>query len=232
MKKFVLIVMCLSLGMKGMAQCDKKDSCCKRKTSHWMGVQANALIRQVLNFNGSGNTITNPYLFTYSCMSNRRHFGLDVGFGYTLKDDFTSDGNTKSEKHNNDIYARIGPMKMFRINTRFSGTIALHGLFVMLNDRTMTQNDFNSQIETFRTNTTQWGVGAGPCASLRFRIAPRIFIGTEATYYFNMGNRKSSVSSLTVFQGGQMEYSETKTDNDFKEFVPTLPAAIFLNIRF
>lgn len=234
MRKFLLSAfLLLGLFSNLAAQSKSCDTCRKHKFSHWTGVQANALIRQIFNFNGSGNTVTNPYLFNYSLIQNKHQFGFDLGFGYTLQDAFTADGNTKSEKHNNDLYVRFGPMKTFRINNRFMGSVALHGVGMSLHNRTMSQNDFNSQIETFWTSTKQWGLGGGPCVTLRFRIANRVFIGTETSYYFSVGNTKSSITSEIIFPfGGQNQFSSSKTDNDFRELVPTLPAAIFLHIRF
>jgi hypothetical protein len=234
MKKIILSTALASL-IFSYAHAIKVDSMAHRekKPTHLVGIQANALVRQIFNLGNVNNSINNPYLLTYGYIGKKHSWGLDVGLGYNLINAFTNDGNTKTENKVNDVNFRIGVQKPVILNKRFTATFYVHALLNTLNSNTKSEESFGSQFTRITTNTNNGSIGFGPAASLRYRIANRVFIGTEANYYLRMGNTKSDVTTYTVFTGGGggTTTASTKTDNDFTNFSLVPPAVLFLIVR-
>lgn len=202
-----------------------------KKVMHIIGLQANALVRQIFNFGNANNPVNNPYLLTYSLIDRQSKWGLDAGMGYTLNNTFENDGNTKKENYINDLYFRLGASKLIPLNYRFSSTFNIHLLFELLNSTTKTESDFGSQFSRIHSNTSSLRFGAGPCLGIRYKISNRVFIGTEASYYFKMGNNKSKVTTTTIFNGQPEQVTNTESDNDLKQFIFNVPTALYLSIR-
>lgn len=231
MKKIVLLYLGLFwAGIHAIAQ--TKDSTSHAGIHHLVGLQANALFRQLFNLNGTTIPTNNPYLLTYTLMSGKKGWGLDVGLGYTYNKSFETDGNTKKDNFINDLYFRIGPQKSIPLNKRFVTQISVHVLYDMLYSDTKTESNFSGQISRITTKTSTLRYGAGPALGLRYRLSPRIWIGTEASYYFRMGKQKSDMTSLTEFQGQIINQQVSNSNNDLAQFVFNPPAVLFLQLRF
>src|SRR4051812_37331658 len=54
-----------------------------KKFDHYASVQANQLIKELINLSTSSD-ITNPYLLEYTCIFNKYNLGINAGFGYTF----------------------------------------------------------------------------------------------------------------------------------------------------
>lgn len=95
-KKLILCVSLLFSGVMLFAQ--NSDSLNESKRfKHFVGLQANALFRQILNFSGANTPVNNPYLLTYSIVTPKKGWGLDAGMGYTYNKTFETDGNVKKK---------------------------------------------------------------------------------------------------------------------------------------
>jgi hypothetical protein len=68
-----------------------------KRFKHFVGLQANALFRQILNFSGANTPVNNPYLLTYSVVTPKKGWGIDAGLGYTYNKTFETDGNVKKK---------------------------------------------------------------------------------------------------------------------------------------
>ncbi len=233
-KKLVLAGMiCLLSYANLFAQRDTDTSRQPKKAMHLVGLQANALFRQIFNLGNANNPVNNPYLLTYSMMGTRSKFGFDFGAGYTLNNLFENDGNTKRENYINDLYCRLGVVKLVPLNKRFSTTLNFHLLVEALSSKTKTESDFGGQVSTVNSNTNTLRYGGGPCLGIRYKVSNRVFLGTEANYYFKMGKNKTKVITTTSFPGQQQTTTViTETDNNVKQFVLNTPTVIFLSIRF
>ena len=232
-KLFLAGMLCLFFCAKTFAQMNNDSSRSTKKTMHLVGLQANGLFRQILNFGNANNPVNNPYLLTYSMISTRSKTGFDLGAGYTLNNVFENDGNTKKENYTNDLYCRLGVVKLVPLNKRFSTTLNFHVIVEALSSKTNTTADFGGQITEVNSNTTSLRYGGGPCLGLRFKVSNRVFLGTEANYYFKMGKNKSKVITTTSFPGQQQTTTTiTESNNDLKQFVLNTPTVIFLAIRF
>lgn len=233
MKKFLLSCFLVSTGYYS-AICQSKDSLLAKKgTMHIVGVQANALVRQIFNFGGSSNAVSNPYLLTYTALGKKSKWGFDVGAGYTLFNTLDSDGNTKRESNINELFFRAGLQRLIPLNRNFSSTLNFHVLYDLINNKTKSEENFGSQIteRTTYNNTVRYGLG--PNIGLRYRISPRVFIGTEASYYFKLGNTKQDITIITKFPGSGFEQkTESNVDDDFNELRFNVPAVLYLMVRF
>ncbi|MCC7030076.1 MAG: hypothetical protein IT257_07205 [Chitinophagaceae bacterium] len=230
-KTGITLGICLLFSFYGYGQSERIDSSRHQKKSiHIIGVQANALVKQIFNFGNANNAVNNPYLLTYTFINRKSKLGFDAGVGYTLNNTFENDGNTKKDNYINDLYFRLGILQMLPLNRRFTATFNLHILAEFLNSKTMTESDFGSQLAVINSTTTTLKYGLGPCMGLRYKISNRVFAGTEASYYFKIGNNKSSVRTTNTFNG-QSQTILTESNNDLKQFMLNVPTAIYLAIR-
>lgn len=230
-KKLILCVSLLFGGVMLFAQ--NSDSLNESKRfKHLVGLQANALFRQILNFSGANTPVNNPYLLTYSIVTPKKGWGLDAGMGYTYNKTFETDGNVKKNNFINDLYFRLGPQKMLPLNRRFSAQIAFHLLFEILNSDTQTESNFGSQITRVITKSSSVRYGGGPALGLRYRVSNRVLLGTEASYYFRKGQLKSDLKTETIFQGNIIQEDISNTNNDLTQVVFNPPAVLFLVLRF
>lgn len=231
MKKILFSCLLLSTGYYS-AICQSKDSILsKRGTMHIVGVQANALVRQIFNVGGTSAATNNPYLLTYTALGKKSKWGFDVGAGYTLLNSLDTDGNTKRESNINELFFRAGIQRFIPLNKNFSSTLNFHVLYDLINNKSKSEENFGSQITERITNNNTVRYGFGPNIGLRYRISPRVFIGTEASYYFKLGNTKQDITVITKFTGFEQK-TESKVDDDFNELRLNVPAVLYLMVRF
>src|SRR5687768_16681111 len=86
---------------------------------HYIGVQANQLLRQIINFSSSSVTATdNPYLLIYSANLVKSGWGLQAGMGYNYQkiEDKEAPGNRASKF--NDFFGRIGLGKKLKLGKK------------------------------------------------------------------------------------------------------------------
>jgi len=225
----VFIMACLSLQAYG--QLDSTSN----KAIHFVGLQANQLIRQLLNFGNNSAVITNPYLVNYSFVDNQSRHGMNVGLGYTFDQTKTGDATNDRETNINALFFRVGYERKIYIAKRWLLGIGGDLLAESEKNETTSKTDFGDNESTIVTNNKESGFGLGPRLSISYRIANSIFLGTEATYYFKSLKNKGEIKSTTTFhqQGQEVTQTEkTETDDKFKRLQLNPPAVLWLIVKF
>ena len=128
------------LALPGFAQKDSVQTSGTKSSSHYIGLQANQLIKQLLNLGGSTSAINNPYLITYSVNSNKSGVGLNLSFGYTRDASLSTsgDGANQIQTTINEFFFRIGAERKRKIGKRW--LLAAGGDIVMDNESNRTES--------------------------------------------------------------------------------------------
>lgn len=193
------------------------------RSTHYVGVQINQLIRQVLNFSSSSTAVNNPYLLTYAVNSRQTGWGANFGLGYTFNE--FNDGDAFLERNTkiNDFFFRVGFEKKSSLGKRWILSSGIDAVVDLQNNTTKTVqgNDPNTTVETKNKNN---GWGLGPRASLNYIATDRIWVGTEITYYFK--SLKNTIETDAV------NGIDDKTTDKTKRFQFAVPAVIFMIVKF
>jgi hypothetical protein len=212
--------------------------------NHYIGVQVNELLRQLINLNENDEIIDNPYLFTYSVFTTQGGWGLQGGFGFNyhqIKDNISV---TAQESKISDFFYRAGIAKQFHLGRRWTATTGLDYTGSYLLDKTFASQvtfNFNHTTKdstTTITTTTSESNGGGAQFRIAYAISRHIEISTESTLYFTMTRNKSNVTLSEVFTNSvdpdqdSNIISASNSDTKESEFIMTLPVAIFLIIKF
>jgi len=219
-KKILWLLLLLVVTAPAFSQ---SDSLQFRKSYHYLGVQANQLARQLLNF-GNASVIDNPYLIVYSVNSRRTGYGLNVGSGYTYTQSKDGDSFNSRETDVNNFFLRAGFEKKSSVGKNW---IASWGFDLVMdsqkNDTKNTVNFGGGSSSTAETITKSNAFGVGPRLTLNYKIGDRIMIGTETTYYIKFGKNST--------EDTQSSGSSTKTDQKFKKMQLVLPAVLLILIK-
>jgi hypothetical protein len=89
MQKAILFIALLLATTPGISQ----DSIVKpKKFDHYIGLQANELLRQLVSLSDNNTEINNPYLLTYTLLASKHQVGIQLGFGFDVNEskDLTS----------------------------------------------------------------------------------------------------------------------------------------------
>ncbi|MCW3123095.1 MAG: hypothetical protein JWQ38_2587 [Flavipsychrobacter sp.] len=222
--------------LTSMAQSDTLSEKKEKKINHSIGVQVNDLVKQILNFNSSTtSTNTNPYQLTYSINSANKGWGIRVGVGYNYRSSSSNDGITSTKTNLDDVHARIGIERAYKISKKWTTGIGIDGVYNNDNDHTtsmvsvITSTGFSggttTVIRTTDTKTTVSSKGGGPQGWLRYAISQRVLIGTEASFYYVTGTQ----SNLIRIDGVS---NAPKVSNYLKVVSFSLPVVLFVNVRF
>lgn len=181
----------------------------------YFGLEINQLLQQIIDLNSNNNASSSPYQIQYSSNSRKTGRGVSYGLAYG-RNKFKDDSNaTIRETIDRSISFRIGYERKSNWGKKW---IALHGYdFTLGGTKLHTKSSQNGpQIEIENTSSF-WGFG--PRVGLMFNISPRVFLGTEATYYLQFRKDKQSIT-------GQPNSSQ-KASN----FSLTLPVSLFLSVK-
>src|SRR5205085_865578 len=74
---------------------------------------------------------------------------------------------------------------------------------------------------TQATTTTEGGIG--PRCGVYFAMAERVLLGTEASFYLTFGKETHKVAGTSL---------PAQPDRSFHNLLPSVPAALFLIVRF
>jgi hypothetical protein len=187
-----------------------------KRSSHYVGVQVNQLIRQVFNFSNSSTGINNPYLLNYAVNSTKNGLGFNIGLGYTFSEIADGDALTRRETKINDLFVRMGWEKKSAFGKKLLLTTGIDVLIERQKNETST-NGFGGNTKTI-TENNGWGVG--PRAALSYIINDKLLIGTEVSYYFK---------SVTNDVSGTFSIGTPQQQTRFQFAAPT---AIFLTLKF
>ncbi|RYD58953.1 MAG: hypothetical protein EOP56_01615 [Sphingobacteriales bacterium] len=240
MKKIALSLALFATGTHfAYAQDDIAEQPKTKRFEHQVGVQMNELIRQVFNFNSAPAAINNPFLVTYSINLAKSGWGLRTGIGYNRSTTGNDDGVTKQDNDNNNIQARLGIEKAFRLASRWSTGVGIDGLYG--NDNITTTTVVRaSDTTTTKVKSSINTMGAGPMGWLRFNVTDRILIGTEASFYYRFGETKQTVTitrrefnnNVPPFGGSQIITKTSKVDKEIADGSFRMPVVLYLSIRF
>lgn len=227
----VAIAVCGSIGAC-MAQTDDAATQKEKTMDHYIGVQVNGLIRQVFNFNNTtSNTVTNPYLITYSMNSKKSGWGLRLGAGYNFNSFSTSDGITSVDNKINDLQVRLGVEKLYKLSSKWSAGVGLDLVFNNNDDHTSNTVSPGVGGGTTDMETQITSYGGGPAAWLRYNITDRILIGTEASFYYVTGDETRTISVADPFGGGPLP-STPGSSNTINQGTFNSPVAFFIHVKF
>ena len=212
------------LALTGFAQDETEVSA--RRSSHYVGIQANQLLKQLFSLGNSNTVINNPYMMTYSVNSIESGIGWGVGLGFTINEINDDFGVLRIESKIKDIFFRTGIEKKSVLTKRWILTVALDVVIDSQSDKTRTFDPINpGNSETTTKNRTN-GFGIGPRCSLFFHINDKILLGTEANYYLKALTTRTELSSPNP---------NSQPDNkssDVTRFQLNVPAVLFLIVKF
>jgi hypothetical protein len=216
-----------------------------RTSSHYLGVQANQLIKQILNFSNSNPVVDNPYLLTYSVNSKRTGAGFSSGLGYSVNEFSDGDQTNKRTTKINNLALRIGFEKKSNLGKKWFTSWGIDLVRESSkNETSNSQSQLNNPNFKFNSNTTNesslWGFG--PRFTLNFRITDKIILGTEATYYYKSGTTTAKANTTSTQQEfdpqtGQLRLVTRTTDTpetstDFTNFRFVIPTVLYLMVKF
>ncbi len=189
---------------------------------HYIGVQANQLLRQLLNFGGTSNNVGNPYLLTYAINSTKSGVGLNFGLGYTYNSSSNGDPITPRTTTDNSLSLRLGIEKKFTIGKRWFSSYGLDFLLDESQNKTETTFNQGNGFPANKTTTefTNNGTGLGPRFTLNFLISDKIILGTEANYYYRS------------FTSTQKVTNQPDQTNNPKSFTFAVPAVLYVILKF
>lgn len=237
LRKIWVLTLSQLLCLSGMAQ---NETPAVRKSDHYVGLQANQLIRQVFNFSGANPGINNPYLLTYAVNSIESGAGFTAGFGYSFAEATDGDQFVDRTTTNNDVFFRFGFEKKSMLAKKVIFSLGVDIVLDRQKLETETKERTQSQIN-FESSTRTNGMGLGPRLTLNYQITDKIIVGTEANYYyrsFKIEQIQKNVFFETQFdpitgQSRQVRRTEeTKESEKQKRFQFNSPAVIFLIMKF
>jgi len=193
-----------------------------RKAYHYLGLQGNQLIRQLLNFGGNSSAITNPYLFTYSFNSKASGFGYSTGIGGSKIQTKTSDNFTTTTSTVTDFAWRIGVEKKSYLSKRW--LVGWGGDFLFETNKSETESKSGSTVNPTVTTTAK-RYGFGPRVSIAFHLHDRVLLGTEGSYYFKWIKQTQKITAPGF------PASNGEANPKLEQFTFTLPAVIFIMLK-
>jgi hypothetical protein len=192
----------------------------ERKVNQYIGLQANQLIKSLLNFGGSSTAITNPYLLVYSVNSRATGVGFATGIGASSIQTKSTDNFVNVTSKTNDFAWRFGLDVKKYLSRRW---LAGYGMDVLVeaNKSEVISNTGGTTNPTVTTTTKRYGFG--PRVSLNYQFNEKLMIGTEASYYLKW-----------IDQSTKFTNSGTQPNNSasLRSFQFTLPAVIFVMLKF
>jgi hypothetical protein len=192
----------------------------ERTASHYIGLQANQLLRQLISFGGNSTPVFNPYTLIYTVNSKKSGFGFSTGLGYSSIQTRSTDNFVSLVSKTNDIAWRFGLEKKKYLSKNW--LVSLGGDILLESSKSETISTTNGS-SPITVSSKEKRSGFGPRASLSYQFHNRLLVGTEASYYFKWINvEQHSVNS------GQ----PNSPDSKLKQHSFTLPAVIFLVMKF
>ena len=204
----------------------------KKKFGHFVGVQINPLLRQLLTIGSVPNT-GNPFLLNYSMNHSLTKCGVHGGVGYSFSQIKDNDNITDRKTLATSVSARIGFDKYYELSSRWQLGFGIDGVYQL------SENITNTQIISFDTINTESRItaqrsGGGLRGFARFKLSERVLLGTECTMYYQFGNNKTEtkITGPDFNQPGFPNVTTTSVLNqDLIESSLVLPVAVYLIFR-
>lgn len=193
-----------------------------RKSDHYVGIQANQLLRQIFNLGGNNAVVNNPYLMTYAVNNKTTGVGVNLGFGFTYDQRVTDDQFVDRTTTTSDLFFRFGFEKKSTLAPKLIISTGVD-LITEFNKSETNTGDLTQPGGDFSSGTKSSGFGGGPRVSLNYAITEKIIVATEANYYFK------SFSIKDFSEGSGFNDSNKR---QLKTFRLNVPAVIFLILKF
>lgn len=207
----------------------------ENKLTHYIGLQANPLLRQILSLSNVSDS-DNPFLLTYAMRFNPSDLTVNAGFGHSQSTSEDQDGLKISST---DFSGRLGIGKRHTLGKRFEVGYGLDFITGKTSTETFTIqviNFGNGKDSTFTTTKSVLrNYGLGPQINISFLITENILFGTEASYYYIRSTEKFHVESVNHSTINDITLINTDLINDeikISEFSLQIPIALFLIIKF
>lgn len=230
MKRILLVLLLFagSLNAQNSADFNKSDS---SKFNHYIGIQANNLLRQLFSFGNSAQPASNPFLLNYSLIQRTNGIGFHVGAGYDFINFAENDGVTDRKTYANNVAARLGLEKLKTLAPKWQAGIGFEGVFRLEDNKTETTV---TNFETIKTlnHLSKSEFGGGLRALVRFAINQHIWLGTEASLYFISGKNKTKSEITQVSQISGEITSVTQNEFTTSSVGLSVPAVVYLTLRF
>jgi hypothetical protein len=205
----------------------------EKKFNHFVGVQINPLLRQLLTIGSVPNT-GNPFLLNYSLNNSRTKWGVHAGVGFSFSQIKDNDNITDRKTLVTSVSSRIGFDKYYDLGTRWQLGFGIDGVYQL------SENITNTQVISFDTINTENRItsqisGGGLRGFARFKLSERVLLGTECTMYYQFGYNKTEtkITSPDFNQPGFPNVTTTSMVNqDLMESSLSLPVAVYLIFRF
>jgi hypothetical protein len=237
-KRFLLLALITHVALISAFAQDEAVS--PKKSNHYVGLQANQLIRQIFNFSNTNTSLNNPYLLTYAVNSVQGGGGFTMGFGYHFDEATDGDQFIERTTTNNNLFFRVGFEKKSLLAPKI--IFSLGGDVVLGREKFEVVTEEKTQSQTnFESSRVAKSSGFGPRLTINYQIQEKIIIGTEANYYFvwrNIDETQTDVFFETVFDpvtGQQRTIRRTQETTDSEKdrrFQFNPPAVIFLIMKF
>ena len=222
--RIILCLILLIIGHKIFAQERPEENAIVQPTelkmNHYLGLQANQLIKNLLSLGGTSTAITNPYLLVYSANSKATGVGFSTGIGLSSIQVKSTDNFMTVTSKTNDFAWRFGLDVKKYLSRRWLAGYGLDAL-VEANKSETISNTGGGINPTVTTTVKRYGFG--PRVSLNYQFHERLMIGTEASYYLKWVDQKTKVTN-----GGVQPDNGSK----LRSFQFTLPAVIFVIMKF
>jgi hypothetical protein len=182
-KKIITVTLfCLQASGSLFAQVTPEES---PRLHHFVGIQGNELLRQLINFGGGTVAATNPYFISYQITNPKSLWGFRSGLGYTQKSilqDFQPNNKIKTDIKSANI--KLGIEKTFALGNRFAASAGIDGAWSQ--NGNISKNSFVSTDSlTVTTTNKTTSIGAGPGMRIMYFLTPRFILGTECSYWLN-----------------------------------------------
>lgn len=202
----------------------KKD----RRVVHQIGLQANALITQLVPFDQ--NTLpqnVNPFALYYSFNNKKSGYGMRTGLGFVKDINSTNDGITKRRDDLTQLALRLGVEKQFQFSSKW---FAGFGFDAILKTNTLksraTTESFFQIVTEINTNSNQYGLGA--MGWVRYAISDHFLLGTESSMFYLAGRNKST-TKVSQFNG---QFSSATSDENVGNGKIEAPITLYMLVKF
>jgi hypothetical protein len=191
----------------------------ERETYHYFGLQANQLVRALFSF-GTPPAVINPYMFTFAANNKVTGVGFNMGAGYSLFQTRSGDNFNLIDVTTGNFSLRMGVEKKMFITKRWIWSIAGDAIYHRLKETSKGVGPGTGSVESIKTATEG---GFGPRCTINFVITDRILLGTEASFYFMFGRETQTLKNTGL---------PPIPNRNYHNFQPSVPAALFLIMRF
>ncbi len=191
----------------------------ERVATSYLSIQANQLVRQILNFGGGNNSVVNPYLLMYSINGKDNGVGFSTAIGVSYAQNRSNDGFTSVVSSVTDVAFRFGFEKKKYISRRWLTSFAFD--ILTESNKSVTETKSSGFDNSVTNKLSGWGVG--PRTTINYQFHDRFLIGTEMSFYMKFKEQKQTTSNT----GMPVDAGEKVNTYNFG-----LPAVLYLTMKF